>query len=285
MSMVERLSLRVLVDDAPGEAGLLTEHGFACWVSTDQGAVLFDTGVGGALLPNAARLGVDLGRADALVLSHGHYDHTGGIAPFLAQRRVPLVLAHPAFDGPHYSRSSGDDREVGLPDSARLALAGSALERRSEPSEPLPGLWATGEIPRLTDEDVGGPFFADREGVSPDPLLDDQALIVRHRSGLVILLGCAHSGVINTVRYARRLFPGEAVRAVIGGMHLRNAPSVRIDATLAELIALDEALVGPAHCTGEHPQRALRAGLGGRYRRVVVGSVLELGPAGEWRCA
>ena len=280
---VERVSLHVVVDDAPGAPGLVSEHGFSCWVATEHGAILFDTGLGHALLGNARRLGLSLGDARALVLSHGHYDHTGGLAPLLLEVPIPRVVAHPAFDGPHRSRSTGADRDAGVPDAGRLALASVVVERSREPTEVVPGVWATGEIPRSTDEDVGGPFFTDRGGRFPDPLLDDQALVVRHQAGLVILLGCAHAGVRNTLRHARRLFPGVPIRGVLGGMHLHSASPARLEATLGELAAGD-ALVGPAHCTGEHAKAVLQAGLGSRFCRVVVGSILELGRDGDFRC-
>jgi len=279
---VERVSLRILVDDEPGAPGLLTEHGFACWVETDRGAVLFDTGLGDALLPNALALGVDPSRADALVLSHGHHDHTGGLARLAELFPVPRVVAHPAFDGPHRSRSTGADRDIGIPEPSRRALAGATVERRREPAAVLPGVWVTGEIPRVTGEDVGGAFFLDADGRSPDPLLDDQALIVRHRAGLVFVLGCAHAGVLNTIRHGRRLFPGVPVVGIVGGMHLSRASAARLDSTTRELAALDGALVAPAHCTGLGARRALHAALGERYHHAVVGTGLRLGADGGW---
>ncbi len=281
-SQVRFLSLRLLVDDEPGAPGLATEHGFACWVETDQGAVLLDTGLADALLRNALALGLDLTRADALVLSHGHYDHTGGLARLAQLLPVPRVVAHPAFDGPHRSRSTGVDRDVGVPEAARSVLARVALERRREPTEVSPGVWATGEIPRVTGEDVGGPFFLDGDGRCPDPLLDDQALIVRHRAGLVFVLGCAHAGVLNTIRYGRHLFPDVPVAGVVGGMHLAAASADRLAATVRELVALDGALIAPAHCSGAGAKRVLHAALGGRYHRATVGAELRLDTAGGW---
>lgn len=279
---MDHLRLRLLVDDEPRGAGLSVEHGFACWVSTEAGALLFDTGAGGALLANAERLGVELSTARAIVLSHGHYDHTGGLAALLGRLTSPRVIAHPDFDGPHRSRSTGVDRDIGVPEAARRALAGARVERVRAPTELLPGVWATGEIPRTTGEDVGGPFFLDQEGQRPDPLLDDQALLLRHRAGLVVLLGCAHAGLSNTLRYARRLFPGTPLLGVVGGMHLRSASAERLEAVAEELAALEVGLVAPAHCSGDEAKRRLAHRFGERYRAVVVGSTLQLGPEGQW---
>lgn len=279
---LESLALALLVDNERGVTGLRVEHGFACWIGTEHGALLFDTGAGGVLVDNARHLGVDLASVSVLVLSHGHYDHTGGVAALVERAGSVRVVAHPAFDGPHRSRSTGTDRDIGLPASARSALDRVAVERRREPLEVLPGVWTTGEIRRVTGEDAGSRLFADPEGLEPDPVPDDQALVLRHRTGLVVVFGCAHAGVQNTLLHVRGMFPGVPVRGVVGGMHLEHAPAGRVEATLAALDELGDALVAPAHCTGVAARRRIQAGLGDRFREVVVGSRLELCPDGAW---
>ena len=279
---VRDVRLRVLIDDEPGAPGLLVEHGFALWVETELGRVLFDTGHTGAFVANAQRLGVELTGADVVVLSHGHYDHTGGLTQLLDVLPQVRIVAHPSFDGAHRARSTGEDRDVGVPPEARRALQRACLERHAIPVEVSPAVWTTGEIPRTTDEDVGGAFFSDEAGHVPDPLLDDQALIVRHRAGLVVILGCAHAGVVNTLRQVRQLFPLERVAGVVGGMHLRHASPSRVEATLSELRAEQAALIAPAHCTGQSAQAALVEAVGSRYRRLVVGSGLRLDDTGQW---
>jgi 7,8-dihydropterin-6-yl-methyl-4-(beta-D-ribofuranosyl)aminobenzene 5'-phosphate synthase len=117
---------------------------------------------------------------------------------------------------------------------------------------------ATGPVPRVTDfEDTGGPFFLDAACQVPDPLLDDQALYFESPKGTVVLLGCAHSGVINTLRYIRQLTGGRPVHAVMGGMHLVSASEQRLNRTIHELREMGIRHLGPAHCTGRTATTAL----------------------------
>jgi 7,8-dihydropterin-6-yl-methyl-4-(beta-D-ribofuranosyl)aminobenzene 5'-phosphate synthase len=117
--------------------------------------------------------------------------------------------------------------------------------------EVVPGLFTTGPIPRVTDfEDTGGPFFLDSEGHNTDPLIDDQALFFEAKDGTVVLLGCAHAGVINTLRHVKSLTGNRPVSVVIGGMHLVQATAQRVQWTIEELRRLRIAQIAPAHCTG-----------------------------------
>jgi 7,8-dihydropterin-6-yl-methyl-4-(beta-D-ribofuranosyl)aminobenzene 5'-phosphate synthase len=144
---------------------------------------------------------------------------------------------------------------------------------------PLPvcdGVRLTGTIPRLTDfESEAGPFFLDEAGREPDPLVDDQAVFVETRAGTVILLGCAHAGVVNTLRHVETLSTGP-VHAVIGGMHLRAAGPERIEATVRALVDRDVRHVVPCHCTGLPATAALARELGSHCTPGHVGAVLEL---------
>ncbi len=115
----------------------------------------------------------------------------------------------------------------------------------------MDGIFVTGEIPRhSTFEDTGGAFFTDPDGAHPDLLLDDQALYFDTKAGLVVLLGCAHSGVVNTLEYVRQLTGGRRIHTVMGGLHLLNASPARMDQTIAALRRLDIQRLAPAHCTG-----------------------------------
>jgi 7,8-dihydropterin-6-yl-methyl-4-(beta-D-ribofuranosyl)aminobenzene 5'-phosphate synthase len=119
------------------------------------------------------------------------------------------------------------------------------------PAEILPGVWATRAIPRKSAlEDAGGPFYLDPECIRPDVLQDDQALVLEARNGLVVVLGCAHAGVINTLDYVAQLFPGRPMGMVLGGMHLAQAPRARLVHTVEAIRRHNVARIGPAHCTG-----------------------------------
>jgi len=246
--------ITVLVENSVKGRGLLAEHGLALWIEIGGRRLLFDTGQGAVLLRNARRLGVPLEQAEAVILSHGHYDHTGGLTDVLRAAPRIQIYAHPAALEPKYGRNDdGTSRAIGIPSPAEHAVRAHTgdLRRTERPTEVHPGVFATGEIPRRTEyEDTGGPFFTDSACQKADPLVDDQALFFDSPRGTIVLLGCAHAGVINTLQYIRELTNGRSIHAVLGGMHLGAASRERMDRTIADLRKLDIERLGPAHCTG-----------------------------------
>jgi len=279
--MVHDLRIATLVENTAGEPALLGEHGLAFWIEADGLRILFDTGQGKVLRHNAARLSIPVDAADAIVLSHGHFDHTGGLAEVLGVRRDVSLYLHPAALGPKYARrSQTPHRAIGMPESAATAVAsrGDRVVWTRGPTELRPGILLTGEVPRRTDfEDVGGPFFCDAECEAPDPLMDDQALSIHTSSGPVVVLGCAHSGVVNTLDYVAELTGESRVRAVLGGMHLVRADARRLDATVAALERYEVALLGPAHCTGGRAAFRLRKRFPEGCVKCAAGSTFHFG--------
>lgn len=252
--MSEGIRITVLVENSVHQAGLKAEHGWSCLVEIGGRRVLFDTGQTELLLDNARTLGCSLENLDAVVLSHGHYDHTGGLAAVCRLSPAARVFLHPAALKPKFSLNpDGPARDIGMPETSRRLLehAESRLGLTATSLEVVPGLFATGEVPRRTDfEDVGGPFFLDAHGQQPDPLVDDQAVFFAARGGLVVLLGCAHAGVVNTLMHISTLTGGKRVHAVLGGMHLGLASERRMRATVAHLRLANPDHLAPAHCTG-----------------------------------
>ncbi len=277
--MPASLRLTVLVENTVQQPGALAEHGLSFWLETPAGHVLFDTGQRYALVANVRVLDVRLAQARAVVLSHGHFDHTGSLDFVLEHATQATVFAHPAAFAPKFSRhGDGSMRAVGIVGwtEAQLAQRAARVVRSTQPTEVVDGVFVTGSIPRTTDfEDTGGAFFLDTQGRHPDPLLDDQSLYFDSSEGTVVVLGCCHAGLVNTLRYVQDLTHGRPIHAVVGGMHLRQASPERMKCTLAELERQNVQLVAPAHCTGWDAFLLMRSRFGARCQPCAVGRVFE----------
>jgi len=273
--MSESACITTLVENTVHRAGLRAEHGLSYHIQFGSHRVLFDTGQSDLLLDNACLLGLDLRQLNAIALSHGHYDHCGGLKAAWSLSPKCALYLHPAATAPKFSvNPSGEARSIGLPGDAQDVIRASANTVWTRGlTEIVPGLFATGEIPRTTDfEDVGGRFFLDATGQQPDPLVDDQALFYESEDGLVVLLGCAHAGLVNTLLHVEQLTGGKRIHAILGGMHLLNASSERLQKTITALEQRDLGLLVPMHCTGWPATSALRSHFGNRCVSVGVGS-------------
>jgi len=244
--------------------GLIAEHGFSALVRVEKDGrertLLFDTGVSPTgMVENMRRLDLSLGDVEVIVLSHGHWDHvTGmeGVARTLGRASLPVMI-HPEFWNRRRIRFPGLD-PAELPSTSRAALEGAGFEivEERQPSFLLDGsVLITGEVDRTTEFETG---FQGHEAFrearwEPDPLiLDDQAMVLRlPERGLVVLSGCGHAGIVNTVRYAQKLTGQQEIAAIIGGFHL-SGPMFEpiITPTINAFEELSAALIVPAHCTG-----------------------------------
>lgn len=272
---ISDLSITILVDNT-GPQNLAVEHGLSLWIEVDGTHILFDTGQGHALAPNAHTLGIDLGTTDVLVLSHGHYDHTGAIPHLLAQAPDARAYFHPGVLQPHYAVRDGSARSIGMPRDSHQALDALPTSRVHHVTKPVmltAHVGLSGPVPRETEyEDVGGPFYLDAAGTRPDLMEDDLSLCIATEHGLVVCLGCAHAGVVNILHHVLRVSGAARVRAVIGGFHLLNADADRLNRTAAALQSLAPDTIVPCHCTGDHA-----VGMLGRTLR----SSLRPGAAGD----
>jgi 7,8-dihydropterin-6-yl-methyl-4-(beta-D-ribofuranosyl)aminobenzene 5'-phosphate synthase len=204
---------------------------------------------------------VDLSSVDRIVLSHGHYDHTGGLRSVLkAMKRSVQVISHPDIWEAKYALLQGEDshRYIGIPfRREELEWLGASFIPSKKPVWITDNIVTTGEVPLCNDYEQIDPVLlvkSDRGGqrVMSDPLHDDLSLVIKDDDGLIVISGCAHKGIINTIHCAREITGVERVKAVIGGTHLMSASEERLEWTIAELKKLKLEHLGVSHCTGFH---------------------------------
>jgi 7,8-dihydropterin-6-yl-methyl-4-(beta-D-ribofuranosyl)aminobenzene 5'-phosphate synthase len=277
--------------DGATKTGLIAEHGFSALVTVHRAGrattLLFDTGLSpDAMVTNADRLGIGFDDVHSVVLSHGHFDHAGGLAG-LARRRgaraLPMVVHPNAWTRRRLAVPGRDPDE--LPTLSKRALTGEGYQvvERREPSLLLDdSVLITGEVDRTTDFERGMPpphqAWTGTEWAHDPLVIDDQALVVHVRGrGLVVLTGCGHAGVVNIVRHAQRLTGVGELHALVGGLHL-NGPAFEpvIAPTVDALTALAPSLVVPGHCTGWRAQHALAAALPQAWVQGSSGSTYRL---------
>lgn len=271
--------IKILCDNSAGSiSGTLGEHGFAAYLQQGDQALLFDTGGGHTLLHNAQRMNVDLRSVEQVVLSHGHYDHAGGLWPLLQSCGPKRILAHPEVFVTRYVQREGTSRSVGIPYSEGfLAGMGASFCYGDSFREVLPGVFLTGEVPRRNPFEEGDAgLFCDLDGCHRDPITDDQSLVIVTEKGLLLLLGCCHAGLINTLDFAREKTGVAEVYGVVGGCHLAFSSQPQIDATMKALKRYGVKKICPGHCTGFHAAARLAGEFPGGFKPMQVGYVLEV---------
>ena len=262
----------------PGSKNLIGEHGLAFYVETDRVRILFDTGQNLALANNAEVLGIELSRIDTVVLSHGHYDHSSGLKSLLACNTKFTLHAHPAVFGAKFRVSGDDYKYIGQPlEKKELEQKGIKIQLDRDPVAIAPGISSTGEIALENDfEVVESNFYLKKnEEYTADTLVDDRALILDTKKGIVVLLGCSHRGVINTLNHVTQITGCERIHAILGGLHLGKASNEKLEKIIDHLHAFGLEKIGVGHCTGPKAFLALANEFNDRVFLNTVGNVME----------
>lgn len=267
----------VTENTAKPSSALWGEHGLSFLIETGDGRVLFDTGQTATVLyHNLAHLGVSPSDLDALALSHAHDDHTGGLHALLAQRPGLPLYACPDLGRARFSRKEGHYRYIGLPMPLEALAQMADLRLHAAPAEVLPGVWTTGEITERPEPEGSGPnLFVQEDGRwEPDHYRDDMSMVVATAGGPLLVCGCCHAGLLNTLAHVTRVF-GQPPVAAVGGTHLVRTEGAALQHVIALLRDDYPAMrLYPNHCTGQHAYVALAAALGERVQPCPAGSVL-----------
>ena len=275
------LQITTLSENTAGFGSFLGEWGLSILVETGGLKILFDTGQSISASHNADILGIELGKIDKIVLSHGHHDHTGGLKQVLRRiRREIEIIAHPDIWAVKHSLRQGEEEKyIGIPFHRQtLESLGARFNLTKEPVRISDNIITTGEIPMVTDYEEIEPYLVikEKDAFKPDKLLDDQALIIKTRAGLVVVLGCAHRGIINTLYHARKLTRVDKIHMVVGGCHLMDASEERVWLTIAALKELGVQRIGVSHCTGLPAAAIMEREFGDRFFFNVAGTRIDL---------
>lgn len=282
LSCIDEVEIKILVENTArlGIKNILGAHGLAIHLKIkyekDATNILFDTGPSHKVIKNnIEEMKVKLDEIDMIILSHGHYDHTGGLMGILKSlnKKIP-VIAHPDCFLPKFTLKKRF-RYQGTPFTISEIQQNSNLLRLKEPIKITRQVYTSGEIPRETEfEKISGAKTIKDHRIVDDKMLDDQSLIINFKDGLIIITGCAHAGIINIIKRSVKLTKERRIKAIIGGFHLADAKKERIKRTIEALKSYKVEKIMPCHCTGENTIVRMALEFGDKMKRVSAGETL-----------
>lgn len=249
------MKLTVLTENTANKRGVLGEHGLSVLIEAQGKKLLFDTGQSGVYAHNAKRLGVRLDDIDAVILSHGHYDHAGGLEEF-PDTLPPVYVRREALEDKLCKNADRVSfRQIGIPwvshengEPKTPGRIGDRLHFTGEKEEIFPDIFVLGKIPAGRELSLFWKQTA--KGLVPDRMEDEQLLVVREKAGLSVFAGCAHAGILNCLSYVEANFSGEHIRFLLAGMHLRGCGKKEIEETVSRIGEYGIERIVPLHCTG-----------------------------------
>lgn len=263
------MKVSILTDNMVYKRGFLGEHGMSLLIDAGEKRYLFDTGQSQVFLHNAAKLGVDLKDLDGVILSHGHYDHCGGMEHWQELGDVPIYIQKKAFEKKYVENSRSKElRYIGLENKGGWQEGANIQELSGGGTQIAESVYLLSEIPYTIDfEPVSGSFWKSNlqypgHELIADTMQDEQILVIEKPEGLCIFAGCAHVGIINCLHYVQTVFPGRHIHFLAAGMHLKGCDARRLEMTISALKGQGIDLVLPLHCTGMRAIAAMREALG-----------------------
>jgi 7,8-dihydropterin-6-yl-methyl-4-(beta-D-ribofuranosyl)aminobenzene 5'-phosphate synthase len=279
--MAPKIKITCVVDNCVKfSSRLWGEHGLAILIQAGPNSILFDTGCSPDILEHNMRLlDEDMSRVKYIVLSHGHYDHCGGLEWAISKSRRPLIIADDSIFDKKLIRIDKEFKSAGIPTTVeKIGEKGDIKFIQDQAYSITQGIYVTGRIPRTIPFEVilAGKYFVEKKMmIEEDPFLDDHALVIDTDKGQIVILGCCHAGLINTLTYVSKTWQ-KPLLAIIGGMHLNNASGDRVNKTIAPLREkFKPSTIYPNHCTGLEAFFAIRNSLGASVKDFPAGSIVE----------
>jgi 7,8-dihydropterin-6-yl-methyl-4-(beta-D-ribofuranosyl)aminobenzene 5'-phosphate synthase len=276
------MRITTISENTAGRVGVLAEWGLSVLVETGDKSLLMDTGAGISAAENLEKMNIDTSKIDKIVLSHGHFDHTGGLQLLLGKlQREIEIIAHPDIFAQKYNHKEGrKDTYIGIPYSREeLESLGARFTLSRGPVQVRENIWTTGEVPMVTDfEKIDTAFCIKTEtGWEPDTFTDDMALAIKAPGGLVVILGCAHRGMINTLYHARNITGVQKVQMVLGGSHLKDSSDEDVWQAVSALNEMGVKTLGLSHCTGMPATMILAQTYGKDFLFNYTGNMIKIG--------